>query len=113
MITKFVLNSILNHVGMSWILFSKEEMFYVINKINPPGWLNKGPWYNTDICSNLHGKLFEYFITHAKTDIYNLMCYVVAHDKKQPSYEDEEAVLDIGQYLKTKQQKHQKHWVLP
>ena len=34
--------------------------------------------------------MFEYFITHAITDRYNLMCYIVAHDKKQPSYEDDE-----------------------
>ena len=39
----------------------------------------------------LHGKLFEYFITHARIDRYHLMCYIVVHDKKQPSYEDEES----------------------
>ena len=50
MITEFVLNKILHHVGMSWIIFSNEEMKYEIDKINHPDWLNKGPWYNTDIC---------------------------------------------------------------
>ena len=35
------------------------------------------------------GKLFEGFITHARTDRYNLISYIVAHDKKQPSYEYE------------------------
>ena len=29
-------------------------------------------------------------MTHAITDRYNLMCYIVVHDKKQTSYEDEE-----------------------
>ena len=43
-------------------------------------WLNKGPWYNIFICSNLHGSMFEDFITQAGTDRYNLMCYFVAHD---------------------------------
>ena len=52
--------------------------------------MNKGPWYNTAICSRLHGSLFEDFIAHARTDRYNIMCYLIAHDKKQPAYEDEE-----------------------
>ena len=37
----------------------------------------------------MHGKLFEDFILHAITDRYNLMCSIIAHDKKQPAYEDE------------------------
>ena len=35
--------------------------------------------------------MFEYFITHARTDRYNLMCSLVAHDKIQPAYEDNES----------------------
>ena len=81
-ITKFVLNAILHHVGMSWIICSNEEMLYEIDELNHPNWLNKGPCYNTDISLKLHGKTFEYFITHARTDRYNLMCSVVVHDKK-------------------------------
>ena len=81
MITKFVLNAILHHVGMSWIISSNNEMKYEIDKINHQDWLNKGPWYNTYICSRLHGSLFEDFITHEITDRYNLMCSLVAHDK--------------------------------
>ena len=52
--------------------------------------MDKGPWYNKDIYSRFHGSLFEYFITHARTDIYNLICFLVAHDKIKPAYEDEE-----------------------
>ena len=59
-----------------------------MEKINHPDWLNKGPWYNTAICSRLYVSLFEDFITHVRTDRYNLLCYLVAHDKKQPDYED-------------------------
>ena len=55
--------------------------------------MNKFPWYNTDICSRLHGSLFEYFITHARTDRYNIMCSLVAHDKKLPAYEDDERII--------------------
>ena len=57
MITKLVLNAILHHVGMTWMIFSKEEMKYEIDKSNHPDWLNKGPWYNTDICLKLHEKI--------------------------------------------------------
>ena len=64
---------------------------------NHPNWLNKGPWYNTAICSRLHGSLFEDFITHARTDRNNLMCSLVAHDKRQPVYEDDES--SIGDRL--------------
>ena len=37
--------------------------------------------------------MFEYFISHAITDRYHLMCSIVSHDKKS-SYEDEE--ISIG-----------------
>ena len=33
--------------------------------------------------------MFQYFITQARTDQYNLMCYIVAHDRLQPYYEDD------------------------
>ena len=36
----------------------------------------------------------EYFIPHARTDRYHRMCPIFSHDKKQPSYEDEE--ISIG-----------------
>ena len=68
-------------MGMLWIISSNDEMKYEIDESNHQDWLNKVPWYNTDICSRLHGSLFEYFITHARTDRYNLMCYLVEHDK--------------------------------
>ena len=92
MITKFVLNAIFHHVGVSWIISSNNEMKYEIYKSSYQYWFDKGPWYNTDICSRLHVNLFEEFITHAITDIYNLMCSLVAHDKKQPACEDEKSV---------------------
>ena len=87
MITKCVLNEILHHVGMLWIIFSNKKMKYEIDEINHPDWLNKVTWYNTDICSNFHGKLFEDFITHAITYRFNLLCYIVENEKK-PSFED-------------------------
>ena len=85
MITKFALNAILYHVGMPWTICSNAEMKYEMEKINHPDLFNKGPWYNKSICLKLHGSMFEYFIKHARTDRYNLMCYLVAHDKIQPA----------------------------
>ena len=59
--------------------------------------LNKGPWYNPSICLKLHESMFEDFITHARSYRYNLMCSLVAHDKIQPAYEDDES--SIGDRL--------------
>ena len=67
MITKFVLNAILYHVGMLWIIYYNKKMFHEIKGKNHPNCFNKGPWYNKAICSKLHGKLFEDFIGHART----------------------------------------------
>ena len=88
MITKFVLNSILHHMGMSWIISSNNEMKYEIEKSNHQYCLNNDPWYKKDTYSSLHGSMFGNFITQARTDRYNLMCSLVAHDKKVTSYED-------------------------
>ena len=49
-VTKFVLNEMLHHVGMSWIISSNKEMNYEINtESNHLYWSNKGPWYNRNI----------------------------------------------------------------
>ena len=88
-ITKFVLNEILHNVGMSWIIRSNKEMNYDMDGNDHQDWLNKGPWYNTSIYSKLHGSTFEDFIIQSRTDRYNIMCSLVAHDKMQPDYEDD------------------------
>ena len=44
--------------------------------------------------------MFEYFITNAITGRYNLVCSIVANDKKQPAYENYE--ISIGDRLTTK-----------
>ena len=68
MVTAFVLNAILNNVDVLWIISSNEEMEYEMDKNDHQYWLNKFPWYNASICSRLHVSLFEYFITHARSD---------------------------------------------
>ena len=92
-ITIYFFNAILHHVGISWIISSNKEMKYDMDENNHQDWLNKGPWYNTYIYLKFRGSRFEDFITQARTDRYNLICYLVAHDKMQPDYEDDESIL--------------------
>ena len=63
-------------------------------KSNHLDWFNKGPWYNKNICSKLHGIKFEGFITQARTDRYNIMCSLVAHYRLQNDYKED--VSSIG-----------------
>ena len=44
-----------------------------------------GTWYNTYISKKLHGKLFEVFVRNARTDRYNIMCSIDAHEKEHQS----------------------------
>ena len=44
-----------------------------------------GPWYNTYICKKLHGNLFKGFIINARTDRYNIVCSIGAHEKEHQS----------------------------
>ena len=66
-------------------------MKYNMEENNHQDWLNKGPWYNTSIFLKLHGSTFGDFITQERTDRYNLMYSLVAHDKMQTYYEDDES----------------------
>ena len=64
-------------------------MKYDIKENNHPDWLNKGPRYNTAVCSKLHGTVFGGFIINDRTDRCNIMCSIPAHDKLQPIYVDD------------------------
>ena len=50
-ITSFVFNTVLHHVGMSWIIETHEQLKYDMGK-HDPYWITCGPWYNTSICGN-------------------------------------------------------------
>ena len=52
-------------------------MKYEMDKNNIQDWLNKGSCHNTSICLKMNVSMFEDFITHARTDRYNIMCYLV------------------------------------
>ena len=92
-----MLNAILHHVGMSLIICPNNKIFYEIEENNHPNWFNKIPWYSIEICSKLYGKVFEDFIKNARTDRYNFMCYIIAHDKQQHLYDDDKISMDVDQ----------------
>ena len=97
-VTKFVLNEMLDHVGMSWIISFNREIEYEINtESNHLYWFNKSSWYSRNISSKLHGSRFEDFIAQARTYQYNLMCYFVAHDRLQLYYKDDESIIGDGE----------------
>ena len=75
-ITTFVLNTILHHVVMSWIIETREQLKYDIYE-NDQYQIISGPWYNTYIRKKLHGTVFEEFIRNAITDRYNLIFLLV------------------------------------
>ena len=52
-------------------------------------WMTGGPWYNTYICNKLHGNVLEVFIRNARTDRYNIMCSIDAHEKEHQKYCDD------------------------
>ena len=79
-ITTFLLNTMLHHVGMIWIIENHEELKYDMD-IQNSDWLTGGPWYNTSISKKLNGELFEGFIINARDDRYNIMCYIDAYEK--------------------------------
>ena len=87
MITKFLLNTVLYHVGLSWTIETNQKLEYDIYEHNID-WLTNGPWYNISICTKLNGTVFEKYIRNARTNRYNLMCYIDADEKQQPLYVD-------------------------
>ena len=65
-----MLNAILHHVGISWIICSNNEILYEIKENNHTDWSNTGPWYNIAICSKSHRNIFEdYLDMQEQTDI--------------------------------------------
>ena len=61
--SKFVLNTKLHRLGLSWIISSSRQMKYDIKENNHTDWLNKGQRYNTAKMLGLN-----YFITIMKLE---------------------------------------------
>ena len=52
-----MLNSVLHHVSLSWIIEINQELEYDTYEKNTD-WLTNGPCYNISICTKLHGTVF-------------------------------------------------------
>ena len=57
-IISFVLNTVLRHVDMLWIIKINQHLEYGTDKHNSY-WMTGGLWYNTSVCKKLHGNVFE------------------------------------------------------
>ena len=79
-ITSFVLNKSLHHVGILWIIENNKELKHEMD-IQNSYLLTSGPWYNPSICKKLNEKLFEIFIINERNDRYNIMCYIDAYER--------------------------------
>ena len=64
-------------------------------------WLTGIPWYNISICKKIHGNIFEGFIINARTDRYNIMCYIDAYEREHQSYSCDDGRSDGGCTLTT------------
>ena len=74
----------LHRVGILWIIETHEQLKFDIDKHNSE-WITSFSWYKTYICKNLYGKVCEVFIKIARTDRYNIMCYIDYHEKLHQS----------------------------
>ena len=104
-ITTSVLDTMLHHAGILWIIETHEHLQYDIDKHNSE-WISGGPWYNPSICKKLHGNVSEGFIRNTRTDRYNIMCYIDADEQFIHQNIIMEAVVVVIRYHKIQQQKH-------
>ena len=78
-ITTFILDTTLHHFGMLWTIENHEQLKYDMDIQNSDR-LTGAPWYNISICKKLHEKI-EGFIINARTDRYNIMCFIDEYEK--------------------------------
>ena len=75
---------VLQHVGLSWIIQSNQKLNYDPQR-HCNSWMINFPWYNTMICSRLHGLLYEYYVTTAIRERYSIMRSIEDHNKEKPT----------------------------
>ena len=68
-------NTVLHHLGMTWIIETHEQLKYDMEKSNPY-WITGGTWYNTSICEKIYVTVLEEMIRNSITDRYNYMCSI-------------------------------------
>ena len=87
-VTPFVKNMVLHHAGLSWIIQSNQKQNFNFQR-HCPSWMTNGPFYNTTICSQLHGQFFENYVTTARLEQYNIMCSIEDHEIDLKSVNDQ------------------------
>ena len=79
-ITTFLLNTMLHHVGMLCIIETHEQLQYDMEEQNLE-WMTVGQWYNTSTCKKLHGILLRVLLQMQElTDM--ISCVLLMHIKK-------------------------------
>ena len=86
--TPNITNMAFQHVSLSWIIQSNQELNFDF-QYHCHSWILNGPWYNTMICSQFHCSSFEYYVTTGKRDRYNIMCSIEDHDIDFPTVNDD------------------------
>ena len=72
-----VLNTMLHHVVMLWIIEIHEQLQYDMDKQNSE-WMTCGPWYDTYICKNYMEKCLRNLLEMQElTDI--ISCVLLVH----------------------------------
>ena len=70
------------HVGLLWIIKNNIQLKFEID-VQVNQCLDKGPWYNTTICTTLNGQIFECYLKTVSRDRYYFMCGVDKYDKER------------------------------
>ena len=79
-ITPFVWNKVLHHVGMLWPIETHEKLKYDTENHNSD-WMKVGPWYNTSICKNYMEICLKNSLEMQELT-YILSCVILMHTKK-------------------------------
>ena len=88
-IVLFVSNTVLKHVGTSWIIETNKHLVCDMEKHNPD-WVTIGPWYNTFISKNYMEK--NLLIIQEQT--YIISCVLLMHIKNNLSEHDDGSIGD-------------------
>ena len=67
-ITVFIKAVVFNHVYLPWLIQTKEQNLFGADE-EFLCWCKYGTQYNTTICSNLHGHVFEDFLNYMSRQV--------------------------------------------
>ena len=91
-----MLNTVLHHVGMLWIIEAEKHLEYDMDKDNSDQ-MTGDPWYNTSICKNYMENCFNNSLDmQALIDI--ISCVLLMHTKKIHQNMMMEAAVVVIQY---------------